>query len=356
MKKFYTRREFLEFSARAVAAAALFPPFFFEACSSEKKVVNFFNWSRYIADDTLPNFTKKTGIAVNYGEFSSENAMFTKLRSGAQGYDLIVVTDYLVPHFKALGLIDPFPKGSIPNASNIAQKFRHPPYDPDGSYSIPYLWGTTGIGFNRLKVKGTPNSWYDLWDSRYAGKISMLDDDRDCIETALLMLKEPENTRDPKILDQVKKLLIEQRPLVRSYSSDTYIDSLADGDAFLAMGWSGDVLQAAAENKDIDYVIPKEGSYLWVDNLCLVHDAPHKKEALELANYLAEGKVAADIANFVRYASPNAAARPYISPDLLRDPRVYPTPEIDKRLRFTSRISGETEKIWNQLWTEVKAA
>ncbi len=356
MKKSYTRREFLELSALAAAGAAVLPSLLMEACSSGKNTVNFFNWSRYIAPNTLPRFTQKTGIKVNYEEFSSEDAMFAKLKSGAQGYDLAVVTDYLVPKFKALGLIDEFPDGSVPNAKNIAPHFRRPPYDPSGAYALPYLWGTTGIGFNRLDLKKRPDSWHDLWNPLYAGKISMLDDARDCVATALLMLNRPEGTQDPKILDQAKQLLISQRPLVYQYSNDTYIDSLSAGNVFLAMGWSGDVLQASEENSHIDYTIPKEGSYLWVDNLCLIHNSPHKKEALELANYLLEGKVAADIANFVRYATPNAAALPHIAPSLLHDPRIYPTPTINRRLRFTAIINDETERKWNQIWMEVKAA
>jgi len=337
-------------------AAAAFSPLLFESCSDNKKTVNFFNWSRYIAKQTLPRFTKQTGISVNYDEFSDENAMFAKLRSGARGYDVVVVTDYLVPKFKALGLIDPFPAGSIPNSSNISRRFRHAPYDPDNSYTIPYLWGTTGIGFNRSKIETTPDSWRELWNPRYAGKISMLDDARDCVSTALLMLKEPADTRDEKVLNQVKELLIAQRPLVLQYSNNTYIDSLAAGNVFLAMGWSGDVLQAANENPQIDYAIPKEGSYLWVDNLCLLHDAPHKQAALELINYLADGLVAAEIADAVRYASPNAAALTHIDPSLLNDPRIYPTPAIDKRLRFTAVLNTEAEQTWNRIWTDVKAA
>jgi spermidine/putrescine-binding protein len=356
MNKSYTRREFLGISTLALAGAAILPSLLLEACSNEKNTVNFLNWSRYIAPDTLSHFTQKTGIKVNYEEFSSEEAMFTKLKSGAQGYDLAVVTDYLVPKFKALGLIDEFPAGSVPNAKNIAPRFRRLPYDPSGDYALPYLWGTTGIGFNRTDLKKRPDSWHDLWNPLYSGKISMLDDARDCVSTALLMLNQPAETQDPKVLAQAKQLLISQRPLVYQYSNDTYIDSLAAGNVSLAMGWSGDVLQAAEENAKIDYLIPKEGSYLWVDNLCLIRNGPHKKEALQLANYLLEGKIAADIANFVRYATPNAAALSHIKPVLLRDPRIYPTPAIDKRLRFTAILDDATLRKWDQIWMEVKAA
>ena len=187
MKKSYTRREFLGLSAAAVAAFSL-TPLVFDACAKDKNTVNFFNWSRYIAKDTLPNFTKETGIAVDYDEFSDENAMFTKLRSGARDYDVVMVSDFLLPSFKALGLIDPIPQSFIPNIKNISPLFRNPPYDPGNAFSLPYLWGSTGIGFNRSKVVPPPHSWRALWDVKYSGKISMLDNSQDCIATALLTL------------------------------------------------------------------------------------------------------------------------------------------------------------------------
>ncbi|MDE2039142.1 MAG: spermidine/putrescine ABC transporter substrate-binding protein [Elusimicrobia bacterium] len=347
-----TRRQFLALSAVAAAAPAAFA---LQACDSgsEERVVNFFNWSKYIGPDTLSRFTRRTGIRVNYEEFSDEEAMFAKLRSGARGYDLAIGADYMISRFKGLNLIDPFPSGALRNIGNIDPRFRKTPYDPQDAYTVPYLWGTTGIGFNRQFLPRAPQSWRDLWDPRYQGKISMLDNSRDCVSTALLMLGYPE-TADDAQLEQAKKLLLSQRPLVKQYNSSTYMDSLITGDVLLAMGWSGDILQACREKPQLDYAIPREGSYLWVDNLILVRGSRHRADTLRLVDYLLEPETAAGIADAVRYATPNRAAMPLLDKSLREDPRVFPGPELSKRLRFHQQLDPATVQAWNELWSDVK--
>ena len=346
----YTRKDFLKIAILAAAS-----PSFLAACSKgpKKRVVNFFNWSKYIGPDTLPRFSKETAIAVNYEEFADEEEMFAKLRSGARGYDLIIGTDYMTSRLKGLNLIDPIPPGVLTNLGNIDKKFRNTPYDLENAYTVPYLWGTTGIGFNKSKVSKRPSSWLDLWDAQYKDKISMLDNARDCLSTALLM-KGQKETSDEAALAQAKELLIRQRPLVKQYSSSTYIDGLIAGEIYLAMAWSGDVLQAARENPQIDYIIPKEGSYMWVDNLCLVRGSANRVDTLKLMDYLLRGEVAADIANTVRYASPNAAAMPHLDPALVRDPRVFPPLKIARKLEFHATLEPQTSQLWNETWSDIK--
>lgn len=343
----YSRRHFLALTGLAALSAA---------CKSgpEERVVNFFNWSKYIGEDTLPRFTEKTGIKVNYQEFADEEEMFAKLRSGALGYDLIIGTDYMIPRLRGLNLIDPLPPGVLKNAGNIDPQFRGTPYDPEDAFTVPYLWGTTGIGYNKAKLGKAPTSWSDLWDERYKDKISMLDNARDCISTALLMKGYPETTSDEKQLEEAKKLLISQRDIIKQYTSSTYIDGLVAGELYLAMAWSGDVLQAAKENPQLDYAIPKEGSYMWVDNMCLVRGSRHREDTLRLIDYLLEADVAAEVANTVRYASPNAAARPKLDASLRQDPRVFPTKKAAANLRFHSLLDPETSQLWNEAWSDVK--
>lgn len=340
-----TRREFLGLSLAA----------FLQACAkSGGRVVNFFNWSKYIAPDTLPRFTKDSGVAVNYEELADEEEMFAKLRAGARGYDLICGTDYMIPRMRGLNVIDPFPPEALPNAANLDPRFRDTPFDPGSAFTIPYLWGSTGIAYNKAKVAKPPTSWLDLWDPRYTGKISMLDNARDCVSTALLIDGVIDDKADAAALEKAKKRLLAQRPLVKQYSSTTYIDALVAGEVHLAMGWSGDVMQAARENPQIDYVIPKEGSYMWVDNLCLMRGSLHREDTLRLVDYLLRPDVGAEIANFVRYPTPNAAARKKVEPALLSDPRVYPTAAVMKRLRFHGSLDPETSQQWNDLWQDVK--
>ncbi len=347
-----TRRDFLKLALVGAAAPSLLA-----ACAreAEKGVVNFFNWSKYIGSDTLPRFTRRTGIKVNYEEFADEEEMFAKLKSGARGYDLMIGTDYMIPRLKALDLLDPYPPGAIKNLGNVDAKFRNPPYDPGNALTLPYLWGTTGIAYNKEKVRKAPTSWWDLWDERYKGRISILDNVRACVATALLMKGYPQTTKDPKAYQEVRELFLKQKPLVKQYSSATYIDSLVAGEVHIAMAWSGDVLQAARENPRLDYVIPKEGSFMWVDNLCLVKGSPHREEAVRLADYLLEGPVAAETANTVRYASPNAAARAGLDKALLKDPRVYPPPALAARIRFYDPLDSETTQLWNEAWSDVKS-
>lgn len=346
-----SRRGFIRNAAAGVlgAAAALAA-----GCGPRQERVNFFNWFNYIGKDTVPNFEKETGIKIHSAVYSSEEEMFSKLKAGVRGYDLIVATDYMVPRLKALQLIEPIPHELIPNLSNISKRFSDPVYDPGLHYTVPYLWGTTGIGYSRTKLPAAPTSWWDLWNEKHQGRISMLDHARDTIETALLLLKLPVDTKDPEHLRKAKELLIKQRPLLKQYSSSTYVDGLTSGEIWLAQGWSGDVLQAARESPAIDYVIPKEGSLIWVDSLCVMRGSQNRPAALRFIDYLLRAEVAAEIANTVRYATPNQAARRFLDPSLANDTRVFPGREVESRLKFGTPLDEEADELWNQVWQEVK--
>jgi spermidine/putrescine transport system substrate-binding protein len=347
-----SRRDFL----KAAVLAPLLPAFL-DACrrADKRRVVNFFNWSNYIGKDTLPNFTKSTGVDVRYDMFADEEEMFAKLRAGARGYDLIVVGDYLIPRFRALNLIDPMPPGVLKNQGNLAPRFRHTSYDPDEA-TVPYLWGTTGIAYNRKKLKKAPTSWWDLWDEKYKDRISMLDNVRDCIAVAMQLLGIEQSTRDPDDFRRIRELLVKQKPLVKQYSSSSYLNSLVAGEIDLAMTWSGDLFQAARDNPDLDYVIPKEGTYMWVDCLALMRGSHHRADTLALIDYLLEPKVAADNADFVRYASPNEKAWPLVDPALRKDPRVYPPPKQMAALKLHHVLDPEQSELWNETWADVKVA
>lgn len=347
-----TRREFLK-------AAILLPlmPSLLTSCrrADSRRVVNFYNWSNYIGKDTLPQFTKRTGIEVRYDLFADEDEMFAKIRAGARGYDLIVIGDFLIPRFKALNIIDPVPHGALKNLDNIAPRFRRTGYDPEET-AVPYLWGTTGIAYNRKTVAKKPTSWWDLWDPKYKDRISMLDNVRDCLGVALQLLGIPQTTRDPEDFRKAKDLLLKQKPLVKQYSSSSYLNSLVAGEIDLAMTWSGDLLQAARDNPDLDYCLPKEGTYMWVDCLAMMRGSRHREDTLRLIDYLLEPAVAAGISNFVRYATPNEKATPLVDMTLRRDPRVYPTAQVMARLKLHDVLDPEQTEMWNQAWADVKVA
>ncbi|MEK7382441.1 MAG: spermidine/putrescine ABC transporter substrate-binding protein [Elusimicrobiota bacterium] len=305
--------------------------------------------------DTLSDFKKKTGVEVRYDMFADEEEMFAKIRAGARGYDLIVIGDYLIPRFRTLNLIDPVPTERLKNLDNLLARFRRPVYDPDET-TVPYLWGTTGIAYNRRKLAKVPTSWWDLWDPKYKDRISMLDSVRDCLAVAMKLLKIPQSTRDPADFRRVRELLVKQKPLVKQYSSSSYLNSLVAGEIDLAMTWSGDLFQAARDNPDLDYCLPKEGTYMWVDCLALLRGSSHREDALHLIDYLLEPEVAASIANSVRYATPNEKATPLVDKSLRRDPRVYPTPKALSQLRLHNVLDPEQSELWNQTWADVKVA
>ena len=348
-----SRRDFLK-------AAFLVPlmPALYSACrraDTSGRVVNFFNWSNYIGKTTLDDFKAKTGVEVHYDLFADEEEMFAKIRAGARGYDLIVVGDYLIPRFRALNLIDPVPAGTLKNLDNLAARFRRPIYDPDET-TVPYLWGTTGIAYNKKKLKKAPDSWWNLWDEQYKDRISMLDNVRDCISVAMQLLKIEQTTKDPRDFDKVRELLVKQKPLVKQYSSASYLNSLVAGEIDLAMTWSGDLFQAARDNPDLDYVLPKEGTYMWVDCLAIMRGSRHKEDTLRLIDFMLEPETGAGIANHVRYATPNEKAHKFVEKALLTDPRVYPPPKLMKQLSLHHVLDSEQSETWNQLWADVKVA
>ena len=347
-----SRRDFLK-------AAVLLPlmPSLLGACrrADTRRVVNFYNWSNYIGKDTLAVFRERTGVEVRYDMFADEEEMFAKIRAGARGYDLIVIGDYLIPRFRTLNLIDPVPASRLKNLDNLAARFRRPAYDPEET-TVPYLWGTTGIAYNRRKIGKAPTSWWDLWDPKYKDRVSMLDNARDCIAVAMQLLKIPQSTRAPEDFGRVRELLVKQKPLVKQYSSSSYLNSLVAGEIDLAMTWSGDLFQAARENPDLDFCIPKEGTYMWVDCLAVLRGSRHREDTLRLVDYLLEPDVAADIADTVRYATPDEKAFPLIDRTLRRDPRVYPPPKALAQLQLHHVLDPEQSELWNRTWADVKVA
>jgi len=318
------------------------------------KELNFYNWSDYIAEDTLPNFQKRFGVKVNYDNYSSNDTLFAKLRAGATNYDIVVPTDYLVRRMLRLNMLEELNLANIPNRKNLDARFQNPPYDPGNKHSIPWQWGTTGIGYNTKRVAESVESWAMLWNAKYRGKISMLAEMRDALGATLILLGFSGSSTKAEELEAAKAKMLEQKPLLKHYTSDTYIDELASNDVWLAQGWSGDVFQAQGENKDVDYVIPKEGSFIWVDNMVIPKGAPHKYTAEVFMNYVLEAEVGAAISNFVRYASPNKAAEAHLDKDLLADTRVYPSSQVMDALQFYGDL-GPAETLWNKIWQEVRA-
>lgn len=319
--------------------------------------LHIFIWANYIAPEVYQLFEKEFGVRVIEENFDSNETLRTKLQAGVTGYDIIVPSDYTVEALITQGLLAELDLSKIPNFQNISRRFRGLSYDPQNRYSIPYLWGTTGIGYNAQKLETPPTSWADLFEparlERYKNRASMLDDPREAIGAALQYLGYSVNSTDPRALEAAKNLLLAQKPYLARYDSETYDDFLLTGDLVIAHGWSGEFAKARLENPDIHYIIPTGGGVIWADNLAIPKSSQRVDLAHKFIDFLLRPQINAKIVNFVRYPSTNEAATAYIIPEILNDPALYPSEQTIEQLEWIKDI-GEAIALYEAVWDEVK--
>ncbi len=324
------------------------------AGSSEKKL-NLYVWSSYVPTEVLDDFTRRTGITVNYDTYDSNEPVLEKLQSGVADYDLVVPSDYMVRILIAQKLIQPLEHARIANFKNLDPRFLDKKFDPQNRYSFPYVWGTTGIGYNKLKAGGPVESWGVLFDPAHKSRILMLDDMRECFAVALKHLGHSLNSTDPAVLKQAAELLKKQKALVKTYNSGDYENILASGDVDFAHGYNGQLAKVVAGNpQKFAYVLPKEGATIWMDNVCIPAKARNLDSVYAFLNYFLEPEVNARIVNAISYASANVPARQFIRPAVLNDEAIYPSEEALARCEFLEDI-GEATTLLDQYWTEIKA-
>jgi spermidine/putrescine-binding protein len=317
--------------------------------------VNVYIWTNYLPREVVAGFEERTGIRVNVDTYDSNEAVLEKLQSGVASYDVVVPSDYMVKILVPQGLIQPLERGRLPHVENLDPRFLDQEFDPGNRHTVPYLWGTTGIGYDKRKVKEPIDSWRALFDERYAGRILMLDDVREAFGAALKLMGRSINETDPAVLRQAADMLRQQKRLVRTYNSSDFANLLAAGDVDVAHGWNGELAEAVANAPDrLAYVVPKEGGTLWIDNLAIPKDAPNLDAAYAFIDYVLEAETAAKIVNGVHYAGANQAAMPLIDEAIRRDPAIYPPPEVLDRCELIEDL-GETTTLLDELWTEVKA-
>ena len=323
--------------------------------SDEKSVtLNVYNWGDYIAPEIIDKFTEKTGIKVNYEEYATNEEMLAKVQAGATHYDIIFPSEYMVEYMKNNDLLSQIDYSAIPNYKNIDDRFKNLSYDPDGKYSVPYLWGTLGIVYNKTKVSDPVDSWSILWNEKYKGDIVMLDSSRDTIAVALLKLGYSINTTDKVELEQAKTELIKQKPLVRSYEVDNYKNSMVSGELAFAVTWSGDAMYLMSENSDLAYAIPKEGTNLWFDTISIPKDSEHKKEAAEFINFMLDPEISAENSDYIKYSTPNKAALEYLSEEETSNPYLYPEQSMEELGEVFKDLGDFTEE-YDRIWTEIKS-
>jgi putrescine transport system substrate-binding protein len=344
---------------------------------AKERVVNFYNWSDYIAPTVLDDFTKETGIKVRYDTFDSNDTLEAKLLAGKSGYDVVVPTAYFLARQIEAGIFLKLDKAKLPNLVNAWPEIsdRLARYDAGNQYAVDYMWGTTGIGYNikdarRIVGADVPaaallDSWDDVFDTARISRfkdcgVHLLDSSDDIMSAALFYLKLDPNSSDPADLQKAADLLTKIRPYVRKFHSSEYLNALASGEICLVVGFSGDIKQAqkrAAEAKGavaVGYSIPKEGAQLWFDVLAIPRDAPDPDEAHALINYLLKPEVAAKNTNFISYANGNLASQKFIEKSILDDPTIYPDAAVMAKLYTITAHDQKTQRLINRLWTRIK--
>ncbi|MGI5505372.1 polyamine ABC transporter substrate-binding protein [Lentzea sp. CA-135723] len=320
---------------------------------TDEPKLNFYNWTDYIAPETLPGFTSISGIEVTYDNFSTNDEMEAKIASGQAGYDLVVPSDNFLRRFLRSGLLQPLDHDAIPNLRNLEQRFVEAEYDPGNRFSVPWAWGTTGLAYSKSQIGGEVTS-FDAFDLPNAqGRSSILDEARDGMAIGLLKLGHDPNTTDPKQIDDAANFLLSLKKKLGQINSDV-IEPLTSGQVRLAQSYSGDAFQAAGTNDDIGYAIPSEGGLSYVDLLVIPKDAPHAGNAHRFIDHILGAEAGAALSNAVRYGSANAAAKPLIDKELLDNPVVYPPDDQLAKLPFTKDLGGDAEALYADAWTKVK--
>ncbi|CAN5259195.1 polyamine ABC transporter substrate-binding protein [soil metagenome] len=338
-----------------------------------EKVLNIYNWSDYIGKDTIANFEKETGIKVTYDVFDSNELLEAKLVSGNTGYDLVVPSvQYLARQVQA-GVFQELDKSKFKNYGNLDPVImaRIAKLDPGNAHAINWLWGTTGIGYNVAKVKAAlgdnapVNSWDMVFKPEYISKlkscgVAVLDTPGELVPIALNYLGEDPNSFDPAVIAKAEKLLTSIRPYITEFNSSEYINELANGDICMAVGWSGDVFQAAdrateAKNGiEVSYHIPKEGAPMWFDMIAIPADAKHPLNAHLFLDYIMRPEVMAGISNEVTYANANKASTPLVDKAVLENPDVYPPADVMAKLFTFAVLPPDVDRLYTRLWTKLK--
>jgi len=317
--------------------------------------INVYNWGEYIDQSVLTDFTKETGIKINYETYPSNEDLYTKLKSGGVDYDIAVPSDYMVERMIREDMLEKLDINNIPNLKYIDKRFTNVQYDPNGEYSVPYMWGTLGILYNKTMVTDTVDSWNILWDQKYNGQIFMYDSMRDTLGVALKRLGFSLNTTDLQQLESAGQSLIDQKPLVQAYVGDTVRDSMIGNEAALAVVYSGDAMYCMDNNPDLDYVIPKEGSNVWIDAVVIPKGSTHKTEAEKFIDYLCRPDVCLKNVEYIGYSTVNSETFNMLPDDLKNNLTFWPSDETYNRCEIFSDL-GDFTKEYDRVWTEVLAA
>ena len=326
-------------------------------CSLNKSsgtTIHVFNWGEYIDESVLKDFTKETGIKVNYETYATNEEMYEKIKSGTNNYDMICPSDYMLERMVKEDLVQPLDFDKLPNYSNIDDQYKNQAYDKDNKYSVPYMWGTIGIIYDKTKIKDTVDSWNVLWDTKYKNEIFMSDDMRNSLGVSLKRLGFSLNsTKADEVKKAASELVKQRKDLNPVYIGDEVKDSLRNGEKQLAVIYSGDATVLIKENPNrFQYVIPKEGTNLWFDAWAIPKNSKHKAETEKFLNYLMDAKVNQKNVDYIGYATPNKETIKLLEDSVKNNKAAYP----DKATLSTCEVFtdlGDSKKLYSDAWMDV---
>jgi spermidine/putrescine transport system substrate-binding protein len=328
--------------------------------------INVYNWGEYISVndgdeesfDTNKEFEKLTGIKVNYTNFASNEELYAKLKSGGSSYDIIIPSDYMIARMINEGMLEKLNFDNIPNYEMIMDKFRGMDYDPTEEYSVPYTWGMVGIIYNTTLVDEDDDvgSWDILWNEKYANNILMFSNSRDAFMIACRYLGYSMNTTDERELRNAARALTDQKLLVQAYVMDEIFDKMTGGEAALAPYYAGDAITMISDNPDLAYVVPREGTNLFVDAMCIPKGAKNKEAAEMYINFMCETLTALKNCEYIGYSTPHKEVPNYLDEELANNPIAYPDEEVLKNTEAYIALPNATTKLIDELWTSILTA
>lgn len=348
MKKILTGFVLLLFSITLLAGCS----------KDEGEKVYVYNWGVYIDPSVIDSFEKDTGIKVVYDEFETNEEMYAKIKSNAVQYDVVCPSDYMIQKMIDEDLLAEIDFSKVPNISNIDSAYLNTSmsFDPENKFSVPYCWGTLGILYNKTMVDGPIDSWEALFDEKYSGNLLMIDSVRDAFAIALCYLGYDLNSTNEAQLEEAKALLQKQYPLVQAYVVDQVRDKMIGGEAALGVIYSGEAIYTQRENPDLEYVVPKEGSNVWIDGWVIPKNCRDKENAEAFINYMCDPKIALKNFEFITYSTPNKAAREMITDEDIKNSKVaFPEQSVLDRCRTFQYLGEAIETLYTNKWNEVKS-
>ncbi|KTD18909.1 ABC transporter substrate-binding protein [Legionella jordanis] len=325
--------------------------------ANAQRVVNVYAWGGELPKQVIQQFEHETGIMVHFSTYDSNETMYAKLKASSRSiYDVILPSGYFVERMQRQGMLLPLDHSQLPNLINLDPNFANSEFDPGNRYSIPIIWGATGIFYDANLVNPPPNSWKELWQSKWHKQLMLLDDSREIFAIALMSLGFNPNDNNPQHIQLAFEALLKLVPNVKLFASDSIQAIMIDEDAIAGVAWNGDAVKAQAENKRIAFSYPSEGFVIWTDCLAIPQNPPHPKEAYEFINFILRPDVAAQIALIEGHAITNTKAKTLLPTTVQNNPVVYPPPELLKRGHFQRDVGEEVLALYNQYWQQFKLA